>query len=88
VIPRFFQISVEAEVGETERQSYRFKAEKYGDGTPFIACLPIGKEWNVFGQGSLSFVLPLKTTLKEAKKIAAYLNRHIDYVSFSKESGS
>ena len=75
-------------MGETERQSYKFKAERYGDGTPFIACRAIGKEWNVFGQGALSFVLPLKTTFKEAKKIAAYLNRHIDYVSFTKEPES
>ena len=70
-------------MGKTKRQAYTFTVREYGDGTPYIACVPVGKEWSVFGKGSLSFVLPIGATLKSAEKTGAFLNRHIDSVSFT-----
>ena len=55
-------------MGETRRQSYTFTVTKYADGTPYIACVPVGREWTVFGKGSISFVLPIGATLKSAEK--------------------
>jgi hypothetical protein len=74
-------------MGETKRQSYTFTVREYGDGTPYIACVPVGKEWSVFGKGSLSFVLPMGTTLKIAKKAGAFLNKNIDLISFTETLG-
>ena len=75
-------------MGETKRQSYTFTVREYGDGTPYIACVPVGREWSVFGKGSLSLVLPIGTTLKSAKKAGAFLNRNIDSISFTEALGS
>ncbi len=75
-------------MGETKRQSYTFTVKEYGDGTPYIACVPVGREWSVFGSGSLSFVLPIGTTLKSAKKTGAFLNKNIDLISFTKALGA
>jgi hypothetical protein len=72
---------------ETKRQTYTFTVRKYGDGTPYIACEPVGKEWSLFGKGSLSFVLPIRTTLKSAQKIGAFLNKNIDSISFTEGLG-
>jgi len=69
-------------MGETKRQAYTFTVKRYGDGTPYIECVPVGKEWNVFGEGSLSFVLPAGTTLKRAEEVNAFLNSNIRYISF------
>jgi hypothetical protein len=74
-------------MGETKRQSYTFTVREYGDGTPYIACVPVGREWSVFGKGSLSFVLPMGTTLKIAKKAGAFLNKNIDLISFTETLG-
>ena len=74
-------------MGETKRQSYTFTVKEYGDGTPYIACVPGGREWRVFGKGSLSFVLPMGTTLKIAKKAGAFLNKNIDLISFTEGLG-
>jgi hypothetical protein len=73
-------------MGETIRQAYTFTVRKYGDGTPYIGCVPVGKEWNVFGKGSLSFVLPAHTTLKGAQETNAFMNRNIKYISFIENS--
>ena len=70
-------------MGQTKRQSYTFTVREYGDGTPYIACVPIGREWRVFGKGALSFVLPIGTTLKSAQKAGAFLNKNIDLISFT-----
>jgi hypothetical protein len=74
-------------MGETKRQAYTFIVKEYGDGTPYIACEPVGREWRVFGEGSLSFVLPIGTTLKSAKKAGAFLNKNIDFISFTEALG-
>ena len=74
-------------MGETKRQSFTFTVKEYGDGTPYIACVPVGREWSVFGKGSLSFVLPMGTTLKIAKKAGAFLNKNIDLISFTETLG-
>jgi hypothetical protein len=74
--------------GETKRQVYTFTVREYGDGTPYIACLPVGREWSVFGEGSLSFVLPKGATLKTAEKARAFLNKNIDSISFTETLGS
>lgn len=74
-------------MGETKRQPYTFTVKEYGDGTPYIACVPVGREWNVFRRGSLSFVLPMGTTLKSAKKAGAFLNKNIDLISFTEALG-
>ena len=74
-------------MGKTKRQSYNFTVKTYGDGTPYIACVPVGKEWSVFGKGSLSFVLPIGTTLKGAQKARAFLNKNIDLISFTQPLG-
>ena len=73
-------------MGETKRQAYTFTVKEYGDGTPYITCDPVGREWSVFGKGFLSFVLPMGTNLKAAKKIATFLNKNIDSISFTKTS--
>lgn len=70
-------------MGETKRQAYTFAVKEYGDGTPYIVCTPIGKEWNVFANGTLSFVLPEGTTLKRAQQVNAFLNTNIKYISFA-----
>jgi hypothetical protein len=70
-------------MGETKRQAYTFTVKEYGDGTPYIVCTPIGKEWSVFAKGSLSFVLPEGTTLKRAQQVNAFLNTNIKYISFN-----
>ena len=75
-------------MGATKRQSYTFTVREYGDGTPYIACEPVGREWSVFGKGSLSFVLPMGTTLKIAKKAGAFLNKNIDLISFTEALGT
>jgi hypothetical protein len=75
-------------MGETKRQSYTFTVREYGDGTPYIACEPVGREWSVFGKGSLSFVLPVGATLKSAEKTRAFLNKNIDSISFTEAFGS
>ena len=67
----------------TERHAYTFAVREYGDGTPYIACEPVGREWSLFGKGSLSFVLPIGTTLKSAQKSGAFLNKNIDSISFT-----
>jgi hypothetical protein len=74
-------------MGETKRQSYIFTVKEYGDGTPYIACVPVGREWNVFGKGTLSFVLPIGTTLKSAQKAGEFLNKNIDLISFTAALG-
>ena len=74
-------------MGDTKRQSYTFTVKEYGDGTPYIACAPVGREWRVFGNGSLSFVLPIGTTLKSAQKASAFLNKNIDSISFTEVLG-
>ena len=74
-------------MGETKRQSYTFTVREYGDGTPYIACEPVGREWSVFGKGSLSFVLPIGTTLKSAKKAGSFFNKNIDFISFTEALG-
>jgi hypothetical protein len=74
--------------GETKRQVYTFTVREYGDGTPYIACLPVGREWSVFGEGSLSFVLPKEATLKTAEKARAFLSKNIDSISFTQALGS
>lgn len=70
----------------TKRQAYTFAVREYGDGEPYIACEPVGKQWIGLGKGSLSFVLPIGLTLKAAKRIASYLNKNIEMVSFTKIS--
>jgi hypothetical protein len=75
-------------MGETKRQTYTFTVREYGDGTPYIACKPVGREWSLFGKGSLSFVLPIGTTLKSAQKAGAFLNKNIDSISFTEALGS
>ena len=75
-------------MGETKRQAYTFTVKEYGDGTPYIACVPVGREWSVFGKGSLSFVLPVGATLKSAKKARAFLSKNIDCISFTEALGS
>jgi len=75
-------------MGETKRQSYTFTVRQYGDGTLYIACEPVGRELNLFGKGSLSFVLPIGTTLESAKKAGAFLNKSIDSISFTEALGS
>jgi hypothetical protein len=74
-------------MGETKRQSYTFTVKEYGDGTPYIVCVPVGREWSVFGKGSLSFVLPIGATLKSAQKASAFLNKNIALISFTKAPG-
>ena len=75
-------------MGKTKRQAYTFTVREYGDGTPYIACVPVGKEWRVFGKGSLSFLLPVGATLKSAEKAGAFLNKNIDSISFTEALGS
>ena len=70
----------------TKRQAYTFAAREFGDGAPYIACEPVGRQWIGLGKGSLSFVLTLGTTPKDAKRIASFLNKNIDLVSFTKIS--
>ena len=70
-------------MGKTKRQAYTFTVREYGDGTPYIACVPVGKEWSVFGKGSLSFVLHAGATWKSAETASAFLNKNIDSVSFT-----
>jgi hypothetical protein len=74
-------------MGETQRQTYTFTVREYGDGTPYIACEPVGREWSLFGKGSLSFVLPMGMTLKSAQKTGAFLNKNIDSISFTEALG-
>jgi hypothetical protein len=76
------------DMGETKRQCYTFTVREYGDGTPYIACVPVGREWSVFGKGSLTFVLPIGTTLKRAQKASAFLNKNIDLISFTEALGT
>ena len=71
----------------TKRQAYTFGVMEYGDGTPYISCEPIGRQWIGLGKGSLSFVLPIGTTSKAAKRIALFLNKNIDVIFFTKISG-
>lgn len=70
----------------TQRQAYTFALREYGDGTPYIACEPIGRQWIGLGKGSLSFVLPTGITPKAAMRIASFLNKNIDMISFTKIS--
>lgn len=70
----------------TKRQAYTFAVREYGDGTPYIACKPVGRQRIGLGKGSLSFVLPIGLTPKAAKRIASFLNKNIDMVSFTKIS--
>lgn len=70
----------------TKRQAYTFAAREYGDGTQYIGCEPVGRQWIGFGKGSLSFVLPIGITRKAAKRIASYLNKNIEMISFTKIS--
>lgn len=70
----------------TKRQAYTFAAREYGDGTQYIGCEPVGRQWIGFGIGSLSFVLPIEITPKAAKRIASFLNKNIDMISFTKIS--
>ena len=74
-------------MGKTKRQPYTFTVRTYGDGTPYIACVPVGRECSVFAKGSLSFVLPMGTTLKSAKKAGAFFNKNIDLISFTEAVG-
>lgn len=71
----------------TKRQAYTFSVREYGDGTPYIACEPVGRQVIGFGKGALSFVLPTGITPKAAKRIAVFFNKNIDLISFTKSSG-
>jgi hypothetical protein len=73
-------------MGETKRQAYTFIVKQYGDGTPYIGCVPVGREWNVFSKSSLSFVLPAGTTLKRAQEANAFFNSNIKYISLIETS--
>ena len=75
-------------MGETQRQAYTFTVREYGDGTLYIACEPVGRELSLFGKGSLSFVLPMGTTLKSAQTAGAFLNKNIDSISFTEALAS
>ncbi|MFZ7112697.1 MAG: hypothetical protein ACOWYE_13520 [Desulfatiglandales bacterium] len=70
----------------TKRQVYTFAVRKDGDGTPYIACEPVGRQWIGLGKGPLSFVLTMATTHEDAKRIASFLNKKIEMVSFTKIS--
>lgn len=69
--------------GATSRHAYTFVVREYGDGSPFIACEPVGRQWIGLGKGSLSFVLPIGITPKAAKRIASFLRKNIDLISFT-----
>ena len=53
-----------------ERQACTFAVSEYGDGTPYIACEPVGRQWTGLGKGSVGFVLPIGITSKAAKRVA------------------
>jgi hypothetical protein len=72
---------------DTKRQAYTFAVKEYGDGTPYINCEPVGRQCIGFGNGSLSFVLPIGVTPNAAKRIASFLNKNIELISFTKIAG-
>ena len=72
---------------DTKRQAYTFAVREYGDGTSYIACEPVGKQWIGLGKGSISFVLPIGITPKAAKRVASFLNKNINMISFTTISG-
>jgi hypothetical protein len=67
----------------TERGDYRFTVKKFADGTPWIVLEPLGRQLNVLGDGFLGFELKPRTSLDQADRIADFMNRNIDTVSYT-----
>jgi hypothetical protein len=71
-----------ATCSKTDRADYLFKVSEHSDGTPWI-FLELRRSPNlpVLGDGFLGLDLRPGISFEEAKRIAAFLNEHIDCVS-------
>lgn len=67
---------------KTDRADYLFKVSQYGDGTPWI-FLELRRSPNLpaLGDGFLGLDLRPGTSFQEAKRIADFLNDHVECVT-------
>ena len=68
----------------TERARYVFTLKEGADGEPWIALEPSGGNLEICDNGFLGLDLAPNTTYEEALEIEAFLNRHIQQVSFTR----
>ena len=65
-----------------ERARYSFRVKEFPGGQPWIYTEPITDDLKVLGKGFLGFELPAGTTIEEAKRIAAFLEKKINSISY------
>ena len=71
---------------ETQRGRYHFRVTAYADGIPWIMTDPLyqGDRLKFLGQhGFIGFDLKAGTTGERAEQIAEFLNKHIEYLTFT-----
>lgn len=66
---------------KTDRARYRFTVKEYSDGTAWIALEPLRSNLPLLGDGFLGMDLPPGTSYEEAKRVASFLNDHIECVT-------
>jgi hypothetical protein len=67
---------------KTDRADYRFTVKEYGDGTPWIMFeLRRAPDLPVLGDGFLGLDLRPGTSFEEAKRVASFLNDHVECVA-------
>jgi len=70
-------------MSNTQRGKYTFTIKEYGDGTPWIALEPSGKEIELPNEGQLGFDLNKGTNMKRATEIAKFLNENLSELSLT-----
>lgn len=68
---------------ETTREKYLFRVTTFHDGTPWIALDPLYRHLPLLKAGMLGFDLKPGTSHAKAEEIAAFLNEHIEQISYT-----
>ncbi len=71
-------------MAQTERTEYIFTVKEYGEGTPWIMLESRRETLACLGDGFLGLDLKKGTDLTEAQEIAAYLNKHVVGIAYTK----
>jgi len=71
-------------MAQTERTEYVFTVKEYGEGTPWIMLEGLRETLTCLGHGFLGLDLKKGTDLTKAREIAAYLNKHVAGIAYTK----
>ena len=68
---------------DTERKKYEFRPRGYGDGTGWIMLQYLDEDLSCLRHGFLGLDVKAESQDK-IEEIAAYLNTHVEFVTFTK----